>query len=169
MPNTVKLYAAGRHHFPLLTSCDFECSKSCDVFNFFNFFDFFDLPTIDLPFLPFYSPNPYRPSLVASNTLSDPPEPLFTSVLCGRYYQHRCRQILTSREEILASWNSAPAPAPIPPTTLVAHSNHGLCSFLLVDGMQVCNAQYDRSRNSNEGIAFLSFLWATVTVLLRIF
>ena len=68
----------------------------------FQLFRLFDLPTIDLPFLPFYSPNPYQPSLVASNTLSNPPEPLFTSVLYGRCYLHRCRQILTSREEILA-------------------------------------------------------------------
>ena len=86
----------------------------------FQLFRLFDLPTIDLPFLPFYSPNPYQPSLVASNTLSDTPEPLFTSLLYSRGHLHRCRQILTSREEILASWNSAPAPAPatVPPTTL---------------------------------------------------
>ena len=28
---------AERHHFHCLDSCDFECSKSCDVFDFFNF------------------------------------------------------------------------------------------------------------------------------------
>ncbi len=49
----------------------------------FNFFEFFNFSTCR-SFLTFYSSNPYRPSLVASNTLSDAQEPLFTSYLCGR-------------------------------------------------------------------------------------
>ena len=157
MPNTVKLYIAGCYYFSFIDSYNIECSKSYDVFNTFLTFSIFRHLTINLPFLPFYSPNPYRPLLVASYAPSDPPEPLFTSVFCDYWHRHRYRQILTSGEDVLASWNSAPAPAPIPPTTLVAHSNHGLCSFLLVNGMQVYNAQCDGSRNGNEGIAFLSF------------
>ena len=100
--------------------CRFLRYRVLNILRLFRLFQLFNTPTIDLPFLSFYSPNPYRPSLVASNTPSDAPEPLFTSVLCGRSHQHRCRQILTFGEEILASWNSAPVPAPAPflPTTL---------------------------------------------------
>ena len=165
MPNTVKLYVAGRHHFPCdSTSPCFDVFNACKSFRLFRLFQLFNIPTIDLPFSPFYSPNPYRPSLVASNTLSDPPKPLFTSVLYGRSYQHRCRQILTSREEILA-----PAPAPVPPTTLSPLATTGYGRSYWPMEYTVWHAQCDGSRNGNEGIAFLSFLWATVTVLLRMF
>ena len=44
----------------------------------------------------------------------------------------------------------------------VAHSRHGLHSFLLADCMQIYNAQCDVSRMGNEGIAFLRDLWALV-------
>ena len=70
--------------------------------SFFDFFDFFNLPINDLLFLPVAHLSFNRPSLVASNTSSDAPEPLFTSDFYHRCYQHRCRPILTSREEILA-------------------------------------------------------------------
>ena len=44
-----------------------------------------------------------RPSLVASYASSDPPRPLSTSDFHRRCRKHRCRQILTFGEEILAS------------------------------------------------------------------
>ena len=143
MPNTVKLYTAGRQHFP----CD-STSPCVDIFNAcksFRLFQLFNFPTIDLPSSPLYSPNPFQPTLIASNTLSDPPELLFTSVLCGRCHLHRCRQILTSGEER----SSAPVNSLLLLATLVAHGNHGLCSFLLANGM--------RYGMRNKGIAFLSF------------
>ena len=106
----------------------------------------------------------YRPSLVASNTPSDVPEPLFTSDFHNRCRRRRCRQILTSGEEILASWSSAPAPAPAPvqPTTLSPLATAGYAwsywSMVCRHGMQAWNAQW--IAHGNEGIAFLSFLGA---------
>ena len=46
-------------------------------------------------------------SFVARHRPSDAPEPLFTSVLCGRCCLHRCRQILTYGEKKLGkAWQS---------------------------------------------------------------
>ena len=55
-------------------------------------------------------------SLVASYALSDPLRPLSTSDFHSRYRKHRCRQILTSGEEILAS-----VPAPGTPHLFLHH------------------------------------------------
>ena len=84
----------------------------------FRLFDFFNLPTTVAHFSPFIHLIFNRPSLVVSNTPSDLPMPLFTSDLHRRYRIYRCCQILTFGEEILAFRNSAPAPVPVPPTTL---------------------------------------------------
>ena len=71
--------------FPLLESCNLECSNSCNVFDFFNF------STINLSFLPFDSSNTYRQTLVASYGPSDPPKLVFTSVLLSRCCMSCCR------------------------------------------------------------------------------
>ena len=78
--------------FARLDSCNFWLSN---------------IPSNRGSYLTFRSPNLYRPPLVARYAPSDPPEPLFTSVLCSCYRLHRCRQILTSGEEILALRSSA--------------------------------------------------------------
>ena len=108
--------------FSFLDSCDFACSKSCDVFNFFDF------PTFQLNIThssTFLSPNLHRPTLVASYAPSDPPEPPFTSVLCGCCRLLSLPPNLDSGEEILALRSSATSqqrtyycqPPPTPPTS----------------------------------------------------
>ena len=81
---------------------DFTCSKSCNPFRLFQLSNFSTFQ----PQVAHSSPSTHlsfnRPSLVASYAPSDTPEPLCTSVLCGRCRIHRCRPILTSGEEILA-------------------------------------------------------------------
>ena len=143
MPMTFKLCAAGRHHFSFIDFCDIEYSTSCD---------FFDFPTFRLQSLiPHHSIHliHHRPMLVASNVPSDPPEPLFTRNLCGRCHQHRCRQILSSGEEILASKTNYVRNSP------VATTGYGRSYWLKEYG--IWNTQCNGSRIGNEGIAFLSF------------
>lgn len=84
---------------------------------------------------------------VASNAPSDPPRLALTSVFLHRCRMPRCRQFPNSEEENLA-WNPAPRNPLLLQATLVAHSNHGLCSFLLANGMWLLecgcwNAQCD--------------------------
>ncbi len=112
---------------------------ACKSSTLFNFFDFFNLPTIVAYFLPSIHLILYQPSLVASKTLSDTPEPLFTSDIPRRYRSHCCRQILTSREEILAFLELR-----IPPTTR-QHSNVGYAGsdWSMVYNHSIYNAQYD--------------------------
>jgi hypothetical protein len=69
----------------------------------FSTFSTFRLSDRSHSFLTFYSSFFNRPSLVASNSPSDRPRPLFTSVLCGRCGIHRCRNILTSGEQKLGN------------------------------------------------------------------
>ena len=66
--------------FSLLILCDFECSKSCDVFSFST--------CRPSTFVSHHSIHLFghQLMLVASNALSDPPRLLFTSV-----FLHRCR------------------------------------------------------------------------------
>ena len=85
--------------------------------------------------------------LVASNAPSDPPRLALTSVFLHRCRMPRCRQFPNSEKENLA-WNPAPRNPLLLQATLVAHSNHGLCSFLLANGMWLLecgcwNAQCD--------------------------
>ena len=87
-------------------------------FQLFQLFQLFDIATAVAYCLLLAHLFFNRPSLVASYAPSDAPEPLFTSDFHRRCRKHRCRQILTFGEGILASWNSAAAPAPFPPTTL---------------------------------------------------
>ena len=68
----------------------------------FQLLQLFNMSTTDLPFSPYQSPNLYRPTLAASNGLSDPPRPLFTSKLHSRCCMLCCRQILTFGEKVLA-------------------------------------------------------------------
>ena len=84
--------------FPLLKSCDLECSNSCDVFNIFNF-----STCRPATFVSHHSIHliGHQSMLVASNALSDPPRPLFTSILHSRCCIPCCRQIWTCGEEIL--------------------------------------------------------------------
>ena len=98
-------------------------SDSC---NFFRLFRLSNIPSSDGSYLTFLSPNLYRPTLVARYAPSEAPDPLFTSVLCGCCRSHRCRQIPTSGEEILALRSSATSqnrtcsyqpPPPTPPTS----------------------------------------------------
>ena len=88
-------------------------------------------------------------TIVASHQPSDAPEPLITSVLCGCCCSHRCRQIQTSGEGILALRNSRntatlqhrtcsehPPPTPTPPTlySILGWKNgmrHALCDELM--------------------------------------
>ena len=72
----------------------------------------FDLPTAVPHSSPSIYPSLHRPSLVASYASSDRPKPLLTSHLHRRCRMHRCRPILTSREQSLAAWNSLPTPVP---------------------------------------------------------
>ena len=59
-----------------------------------------------------------RIPVVAHCGLSDAPEPLFTSVFYGCCCIHRCRHILTSREEILSLRRSVSTYSEqVPPTT----------------------------------------------------
>ena len=120
-------------------------------FDFFHqYFFSTDLPIIDLLFLPLIHLILYRPSLVASNTLFDAPEPLFTSDFHNRCRKHRCRQILTSGEKILAFLELR---------TYTCSTNNpstwqrGLCRILLVNNIR------HGMRIDNKSIAFLSFLW----------
>ncbi len=85
----------------------FECS----ILQYFRLFRLLRPSNHEASLLAFYSSNFNRPSLVASPAPSNAPEPLFTSLLCGRCRIHRCHQIPTPGEESLASWNSAPGNA----------------------------------------------------------
>ncbi len=125
--------------FSLLIFLRFRMLK---ILRYFQTFRLFNLPTMDLPFSPFPHPNFNRPSLVASYALSDAPEPLFTSVLCGRCRIYRCRQILTSGEESLASWNSVPGNPLLLLATFVTYGNCGLWGILLADGMRNAHRQW---------------------------
>ena len=120
-------------------------------------FRLFNLLTIVAHFPPFALSLSW-PSLITCYASSDLPIPLFTSGLHRRCCLHHYRPIPTSREESLASWNSAPTNLLVLLPALVAHSNHGLHSFPLADCMQVYNAQCDVSRMGNKGIAFLHAL-----------
>ena len=71
-------------------------------FDFFDFFYFFNFSTLrPQSLIPYLLLN--RPSLVACFAPSDRPMPLFTSIWHRRCPKHRCRQILTSEKDILAS------------------------------------------------------------------
>ena len=112
---------------------DFARSDSCNFFEFFEFFDFSTLlPTMDL-FLPSAHSFRLRPPLVTCYAPSEAPKPLFTSVLCGRCRLHRCRQILTSGEEILALRSSATSQHLLLPTTTNAAD---VMQLPTIDGMQ---------------------------------
>ena len=126
--------------------------------SFFRHFRHFQPPDHSRSFLIFYSID-HRSSLAL-------PYPIYR-----RHYSQVFDIVAVAYIAVAAKpWNSAPAPAPVPPTTLVAPSNHGLCSFLLVDGMQAWNAQCNGSRMSNEGIAFCLFCgqlsWSWLHVLM---
>ena len=73
---------------------------------YFQLFQLFNPPT-NTRFSQFRSPNLYGPPLVARYVPFDAPKPPFTSVLCGCFRLHRCRQNLISREEVLALRSSA--------------------------------------------------------------
>ena len=73
----------------------------------FRLFQLFNTPFNNTHFSTFLSPNLLRPTLVASYAPSDPPEPLFTSVLCGCYRLLSLSPNPDSREEILAFRSSA--------------------------------------------------------------
>ena len=96
----------------------FRLFRCLQIFNIFRLFDF----STDLLFLPSIQLILYRPSLVASNTSSDAPEPLFTSDFHNRCHKHRCRQIRLLKKKSWHSRNSAPEP--VPPTTR-PHGNAG--------------------------------------------
>ena len=87
------LRIAGRLQVPCSISNAQMLASSCN---------FFDLPAIKLPFSPSIQAFRFKATTGASYAPPNPPEPLLTSILCGRYRQHCCRQILTSREESLA-------------------------------------------------------------------
>ena len=74
--------------------------------------------------------------------------------LCHRCRIPRCRQSLTSGEDILAFLE-------LRTSTRSANTRRyvELWRILLVDGMQVCNTQCDRSCMSNGGIASFRFWW----------
>ena len=112
---------------PPFSFIDSERSISCEVFNFFDF------STCRL-FVTIYSSFFNRPSLVASSAPSDRPMPLFTSILCGCYRIHRCRNILTSGEETLAFPELRTCTCFHQPSTTCRY--RGLRSFLLANGMR---------------------------------
>ena len=111
-------------------SNDFARSDSCDFFDFFDFLIL--LPTMDLSLPSAYSFR-FRPLLVARYALSEAPEPLIISVLCGCCRLYRCRQILTSGEEILALCSSATSQYLLLPTTTNAAD---VMQLPMIDGMQ---------------------------------
>ena len=112
---------------------------ACKIFDFFQLFNFFNIATAVTNSLSSIHLNLYRPSLVASYAPSDAPEPLFTSDFHNRCRKHRCRQILTSGEEILAFLELRICSTNNPSTW-----QRGLCRILLVNGMQIWYAQCDR-------------------------
>ena len=77
MPNTVEHHAGRRHHFRCL---EHAFSKAQNLAKLFDFFDFFNFSTCR-SFVTTYSSFFNRPSLIASYALSDPPGPLFISVV----------------------------------------------------------------------------------------
>ena len=97
---------------------------------FSTFFDFSILrPQSLIPHILFN-----RPSLIACYAPSEPPMPLFTSDFHYRGRKHRCRQILTFGDEILAILEYR---------TYTCSTNNpltwqcGLCRILLANGMQI--------------------------------
>ena len=138
------------------------------AFRFLQLFWLSNIPSSYGSYLTFLLPNLYRPTFVAYYALSKPPEPLSTSVLCGRCRLYRCRQILTFGEEILALCSSATSQHLLLPTTTNAAD---VMQLPTIDGMQdmgcdmdcdiVCAMRYAiDSAMSDEGIAFFVFLWA---------
>ena len=106
--------------------------------------------------------------LIAHYALSKPPELLSTSVLYSRCHLHRCHQILTFGEEILALRSSATSQHLLLPTTTNAAD---VMQLPTIDGIQdigcdmdcdiVCAMRYAiDSAMSDKGIAFFVFLWA---------
>ena len=93
--------------FLLLRFLRFRALKILRYLQLFWLFWLSNIPSNHRSYLTILSPNPYQPSLVARYAPSNPPEPLFISILCGCYRLHRCHQILTSRKEILALHSSA--------------------------------------------------------------
>ena len=66
--------------------------------------------------------------------------------------KHRCRQILTSREEILAILELRTWKSPVPPTTV------NMATRAMQDPIGQWYAIW--YAHGNEGIAFFVFLWA---------
>ena len=122
LPYRTQCYAGGRHHFLAIRyRAVFNFFVSCRSSILFRLFRLFVIPTIDLHFLPSIQLILYRPLLVASNTLSDTPEPLFTSYLCGCCPKTSLSPNPDFQRRNLGNdpWNSAP----VPPTTR-PHGNH---------------------------------------------
>ena len=110
--------------FPLLTLCDFECSKSCDVFNIFDFSTcrpstFLSYLSIHLIFID------QRSSLAVSHP-----------ILRCHYTQVFYIVVVAYHAGIQNQpWSSVPRNPLLLLATLVAHGNHGLRSFLLAHGI----------------------------------
>ena len=71
-------------------------------FKLFRLLRLFGMPPTNTHSSTFLSPNLHRPTLVACYAPFDPPEPLFTSVLCGRCCLISLSPNLGFGEEILA-------------------------------------------------------------------
>ena len=123
---------------------------------FFNFFDFFNLPTTVAHSSPFaYLLIGHRSSLAL-------PHPTLRGDHSQVIYIVAVAYIAVAAKP----WNSAPAPAPVPPTTLSPLATTGYAGSYW---STVCrHGMRNGSRMSNEGIAFLSFLWAIVMELLHV-
>ena len=96
--------------FSFLDSFDFECSKCCDTFPTFSTFSSFQ---------PFNQHHSFFIFPITYSSSANARRSLYTIRCTGATIHncfmwllslHRCRQILTSREEILALRNSSPAP-----------------------------------------------------------
>ena len=148
-----------------LVSCGwtppFFCNSISPCFEIFllaDFSTFSNLPTAVAHYLPSIQLILYQPSLVASKTPSNAPEPLFTSD-----FHRRCHQTSLSPNPDIWRRNLG---IPGTPHLHLFHqqpvnmATTGLCRILLVNGMQIWYAQCDGLAHSNESIAFLSFLWA---------
>ena len=113
--------------FNFFTTC-----KSSASFNFFNFFNF---PTAGGHSSPSFHQTLNWTSLVACLAPSKQLIPLFIRDFYHCYCIHRCCQILTSREEILAILEHRTDTYSV---NTVTHQR-GLCRILLVNGIQDWN------------------------------
>ena len=122
---------------PCFDCCALRCLQRFQLFRLSN------IPSKHRSYLTFRSPNPFRPPLVAGYAPSEAPEPLFTSVLCGRCCLLSLSPNPDSGEEILALRNSASSTAPshlfLPPNANAAD----VMQLPTIDGMMDVGCELD--------------------------